>query len=40
MVGDILVREDVEEQLTARLEPAGDAAHELAPVLHVLEHLD
>ena len=40
MVGDILVREDVEEQLTAGFKPAGDAAHELAPVLHVLEHLD
>jgi len=40
VVGGVPVREDVEEELAAGLEPAGDAPHELAPVLHVLEHLD
>ena len=40
MVGNVAVGEDVEEELSARLEPAADAAHELSPVLHMLEHLD
>ncbi len=38
-VGEPRAREDVDEELPARVEPGGDAPEEQLPVAHVLEHL-
>mmetsp|Transcript_21742 Transcript_21742/g.54628 ORF Transcript_21742/g.54628 Transcript_21742/m.54628 type:complete len:310 (+) Transcript_21742:116-1045(+) len=40
VVGEVLVAEDVDESLGARLEPLGHALEEEVIVLHVLKHLD
>ena len=40
VVGEFTVGEDVNEELPAWAQPAGDFCHEELVVLHVLEHLD